>query len=167
MFEVGRDILKNNFRGARADSAARGRLRIIYILFVIAFIVFIGRTLYLGIHGTDRARRGMGSDNWQITRADIVDRNGDILAKNVMSGNITLRPTQVTDRDAVAAMIHNALPMEYSVSDALKLINSDRRFIYLRKQASERALDMVRRVKLQGLDVERSEERRVGKECVE
>lgn len=163
MFEIGKDVLKNGFKATGADSVARRRLRVIYFLFVIAFIIFVVRTLSLGVQGTDRARRGTGDGAWTVMRADIVDRNGDILAKNVMSGHIVLRPTQVTDRDAVAAIIHEALPIEYSVSDALKLMDSGRRFIYVKKLASDRARDMVARAKLRGLDIEQVQTRKYPK----
>ena len=38
MFEVGKDILKHGFAGAQNDETTRSRLRIVYYLFLIAFI---------------------------------------------------------------------------------------------------------------------------------
>ncbi|MDE6478026.1 MAG: penicillin-binding protein 2 [Alphaproteobacteria bacterium] len=163
MFEVGKDIFKNGFGVLGGDRVARGRLRFVYSLFVIAFSVFVVKTLYLGIQGTDRARRGNGAASWAVARADIVDRNGDILAKNVMSGHITLRPAQVQDRDAVARLIHQALPYEYTLADALKLVNSQRRFIYVKKLATDFQRDMIRQAKLAGLDIEPVQTRRYPK----
>ncbi len=163
MFEVGRDILKGGFKSAGADVASRGRLRIVYSLFVIAFSIFIVKTLWLGVQGTDRARRGTGAGDWVVTRADIVDRNGDILAKNIMSGHITLRPQLVKDRDAVARLIHQTMPMEYSLSDALGMMNSSRRFIYVKKLADDSARNAVANAKLAGLDIEQVQMRRYPK----
>lgn len=163
MFEVGKDVLKNGFKVSGADSVSRRRLRIIYSLFVIAFAIFVVRTLSLGIVGTDRARRGNGAGAWAVTRADIVDRNGDILAKNVMSGHIVLRPTQVKDRDAVASLIHNALPIEYTVADALKLMDSGRRFIYVKKLASDHQRELITSAKLPGMDIETVQTRKYPK----
>lgn len=163
MFEVGKDIFKNGFGRMGGDRTARGRLRFVYSLFVIAFSIFVIKTLYLGIQGTDRARRGGGAAAWVVARADIVDRNGDILAKNVMSGHITLRPPQVKDRDAVARLIHQALPYEYTLADALKLVNSQRRFIYVKKLATDFQRDMITQAKLPGLDIEPVQTRRYPK----
>ncbi len=163
MFEVGKDILKGGLKRGGGDSASRGRLRFIYTLFVLAFSIFIIKTLYLGIQGTDRARRGTGVGEWAVTRADIVDRNGDILAKNIMSGHIVLRPTQVKDKDAVANLIHATLPIEYTVSDALRLINSQRKFIYVKKLATDAQRNQIIAAKLQGLDVEKIQTRRYPK----
>ncbi len=163
MFEVGRDIFKHGFSGIGGDNATRGRLRFIYMLFVIAFVIFTIRTLYLGIQGTDRARLSGADGEWAVSRADIVDRNGDILAKNIMSGHITLRPPQVRDRDRVAQLIHDVLPYEYSLSDALALTNSSRRFIYVKKYASDAVRQKIKEAKLPGLDIEPVQTRRYPK----
>ena len=163
MFEIGKDIFKRGFNGVVGDTIARKRLRFIYSLFIIAFVIFIGRTLWLGIQGTDRARLAGSDGEWVVKRADIVDRNGDILAKNIMSGHITLRPQAVKDRDKVATVIHQALPYEYSLAEALKLVNSSRRFIYLKKYASDAQRDIVAKAKLQGLEIESIQTRKYPK----
>ena len=163
MFEIGKDIFKRGFNGVVGDTIARKRLRFIYSLFIIAFVIFTGRTLWLGIQGTDRARLAGSEGEWVVKRADIVDRNGDILAKNIMSGHITLRPQAVKDRDKVATVIHQALPYEYSLAEALKLVNSSRRFIYLKKYASDAQRDIVAKAKLQGLEIESIQTRKYPK----
>ncbi len=154
MFETGKDIFKHGFQGGGGDVVAHRRLRFIYTLFCLAFAVFAIRTLYLGFEGTDRSRLAMTNGNWAVQRADIVDRNGDILAKNIMSGHIALRPGQIKDRDKAANLIHQVLPYEYSVSDALKLINSDRKFIYLKKYASDAQRNLITKSRVSGIDVE-------------
>lgn len=49
-----------------------------------------------------------------------------------MSGHITLRPPYVKDRDKVAQVIHNILPYEYTLAQALDLVNSQRKFVYVK-----------------------------------
>ena len=163
MFEVGKDIFKHGFAGAFGDRIGRRRLRIIYLCFVVVFVIFVGRTLLLGIQGTDRSRNSGADGVWEIQRADIVDRNGDILAKNIMSGHIMLRNPVVTDRDAVANVIHQALPYKYSLADALKLVNSGRKFIYVENYASDFARKIVEQAGLEGLEIEPIQTRRYPK----
>ena len=163
MFEVGKDIFKHGFAGAFGDRIGRRRLRIIYLCFVVVFVIFVGRTLLLGIQGTDRSRNSGADGVWEIQRADIVDRNGDILAKNIMSGHIMLRNPVVTDRDAVANVIHQALPYKYSLADALKLVNSGRKFIYVENYASDSARKIVEQAGLEGLEIEPIQTRRYPK----
>lgn len=165
MFEVGNDVFKHGFIENSGDRLAQRRLRWIYGLFIFFFVLFAVRTLYLGIQGTDRSRLAGADGNWNVSRADIIDRNGDILAKNIMSGHITLRPSQVRDQDKekVANLIHQALPYEYSVSDALQLVSSSRKFIYIKKYASDNQRNMVTAARLAGLDVEPVQTRRYPK----
>ncbi|MBR5153792.1 MAG: penicillin-binding protein 2 [Alphaproteobacteria bacterium] len=165
MFEIGKDIFKHGFSGARCDGVGRKRLGVIYKFFVVAFVIFIGRTIQLGIQGTDRSRLAGANGEWDVQRADIVDRNGDILAKNVASGHIILRNRAVRekDRDAVAQTIHQALPYEYSLAQALELVNSDRRFIRLKKYASDEQRAIVQNARLEGLEIEKIQTRKYPK----
>lgn len=163
MFEVGRDIFKRGFTGVSGNALGHSRLRFVYGVFLVAFVIFAGRTLQLAIQGTNRARP-MGADGaWGVSRADIVDRNGDILAKNVMSGHITLRPHQVKNREMVAQLIHDVLPYEYSVNQVLKLLDSGRRFIYIKKYASDSAREKILSAKVPGVGVESVQARRYPK----
>ena len=76
MFDVGKDIFKRGFTGIRGDGAGRGRMHVVYWWLRLAFFVFIGWTLYLGISGTDNTRRAVTDGSWAVHRADIIDRNG-------------------------------------------------------------------------------------------
>lgn len=163
MFEIGRDILKHNLGGAASAGRGPRRLRVMYWVLFAAFVVFVGRTLYLGIQGTDRARRSGPAGVWSAKRADIVDRNGDILAKNIVSGHVMVRPHKIKDRDAAAAVIHDAFPYEYSVADALKLLNSGIRFKYLKNYASKAEREKIYKAKIEGLEVEPDQTRRYPK----
>lgn len=154
MFEIGKDIFKHGFTGSPDNKVGHGRLRFIYYVFVAAFVVFAVRTLWLGAQGTDRARLRGAAGEWTVQRADIIDRNGDILAKNIMSGHIILRPTRVKDTDAVANAIHRAMPYEYTLADALRLVNLDRKFIYLKKYASDAQRAVIEDAALAGLEIE-------------
>lgn len=163
MFEVGRDIIDNTARRVIGDKTARRRINIVYAFFFGIFIIFALYTLHLGIEGSDQSRRRGASAQWVVTRADIVDRNGDILAKNIMSGHITLRPQKVTDRDAAARLIHEALPYEYTLANAIKLVNSNRKFIYVKKFATDYQRDMIRNAKVAGVEIESIQDRRYPK----
>ena len=165
MFEVGKDIFRHGFVWGRGDATARKRLGVMNTVFLIAFLLFIGRTLQLGIQGTDRSRLAGADGQWAVQRADIVDRNGDILAKNVASGHIVLRNRAVRekDREAVAQTIHQALPYEYSLADAIKLINSEKRFIRLKKYASDAQREIIQNARLEGLEIEKIQTRKYPK----
>ncbi len=165
MFEVGHDISKYKFISGGEDKRGYGRLRVVYGFFVFWLCIFAARTLYLGIQGTDRTRNAGSSGNWVVSRADIVDRNGDILAKNIVSGHIQIFPNKINekDKDKAANLIHQILPYQYSVSDALKLVDSGRGFMYLQKFASENQRRAVIDARIEGLEVKQVQTRKYPK----
>ena len=102
MFEIGHDILKHKLKDVRMPRENASRLSFVYFVFFVLFIVFIARTLYLGARGNDMRRYNNDLDI--VSRADIVDRNGkDILAKDIISGHITVRPVAIAEKDKNAA----------------------------------------------------------------
>ena len=162
MFEVGKDILKHTFSGGTGNADGHRRLRLVYGFFVLLFIIFVGRTFQFAIHGTTRTRQGYGAGSWIVNRADIIDRNGDILAKNIMSGHIALRPRLVKDPDTVATFIHEMFPYEYSVPAVLKMIDSGRG-TYIKKYATDSQREKVLTAKIPGVEIESVQERRYPK----
>ena len=155
MLEVGHDILKHKLKDVRVPRANAGRVSFLYFLFCLAFCLFVVRTLYLGFSGNEVRRYNNDTDI--VSRADIVDRTGkDILAKDIISGHITFRPASVADedKDTVAIFIHDLLPYKYSVRDALALVNSGRKFIYLERNASDEHRKKVKNLQKYGFDIE-------------
>ena len=155
MFEIGRDILKHKLKDVQMPRENSRRMSFIFFLFFSLFGIFVARTLYLGICGNEIRRYSNGSEI--VSRADIVDRGGkDILAKDIISGHITLHPTLVAEKDknAAAELVHNLLPYKYSLKDAIALVNSDRKFVYLEKNASDEHRQLVKKSKIYGFDIE-------------
>ena len=131
-FNIGQDVLPHEYQGEIYHRESAVRLRWIMFCFTAMFCIFIARTLQLGLQSNDIKKYSMYGTEIE-SRADIVDRNGVVLAKSVRSGNIKLYPQKVKARDInnVANVIHEIAPMDYSVADALNLIQSDRRGVYL------------------------------------
>ena len=134
MFEIGHDILRHKLKDISQQRDNSRRISFMYFLFFLLFGIFIARTLYLGFCGNEVRRYNNGTGI--VSRADIVDRNGkDVLAKDIISGHITVRPVAISsdNKDAAANLIHELLPYKYSLRDAFDLVNSNRRFMYLER----------------------------------
>ena len=143
-FNLGQDILPHEYKGEIYNRESAPRLRWVLYGFSALFILFSARTLQLGLQNNDIQKFGMYG-NVIESRADIVDRNGVVLAKSVRSGNIKLFPQNVKDEhvDAVANIIHEIAPMDYSVVDALNLIRSKKRGVYIKKNANEDQIKII------------------------
>lgn len=144
-FNIGHDVLPHEYKGAVYNRESANRLRWIKFAFVFMFCVFMARTLQLGLQSNDIGKYNGGANEIE-SRADIVDRNGVVLAKSVRSGNIKLFPGRVKDKDIdnVANVIHEIAPMDYSIVDALNLIKSSKRGLYIKKNASEEQIKIIK-----------------------
>ena len=144
-FNIGQDVLPHEYKGAIYNRESANRLRWIKFAFVCLFSVFIARTLQLGLQSNDIGKYN-GFANEIESRADIVDRNGVVLARSVKSGNIKLFPLRVKEKDinSVANEIHKIAPMDYSIADALNLIKSGKRGLYIKKNASEEQIKNIK-----------------------
>ncbi len=137
MFEVGRDIFKHGFTGAAGDAQGHGRLRFVYGLFLIAFVVFAGRTVQLASFGSNRVRQNVDKIGWVVKRADIVDRNGEILARNLVTCEIDLSPKYVDEPEKVADVINKLFESEYPKQRVFDILK-DGKYKIIKKNASEK-----------------------------
>lgn len=144
-FTIGKDILPHEYKGAVFNTESAQRLNWVRGAFSVLFVIFVARTLQLGLQSNDYKKYNAG-DTQIESRADIVDRNGVVLAKSVKSGNIKLFPPRVKEKDVnmVASVIHEIAPMDYSISDALNIIRSNRRGLYIKKNASEEQIKLIK-----------------------
>jgi cell division protein FtsI (penicillin-binding protein 3) len=143
-FDIGKDILPHEYKGEIYHRESATRLRWVFVAFATMFAIFVARTLQLGLQSNDIKKYSLTGNEIEA-RADIVDRNGVVLAKSVRSGNIKLYPQKVDAKDInkVADVIHEIAPMDYSVNDALQLIRSDKRGVYIKKNATEAQIKTI------------------------
>ena len=90
-FDIGQDVLPHEYKGEIYHRESAMRLRWLMVGFTVLFGIFIVRTLQLGLQSNDIKKYNMYGTEIE-RRADIVDRNGVVLAKSVRSGNIKLYP---------------------------------------------------------------------------
>ena len=144
-FIVGKDVLPHEYITRVYNNNTASRLKFLRTCVLWVCVGFGLRTLQLALEPSEYVHYGLNKDNIE-RRADIVDRNGVVLAKSVKSGNIKLYPPKVKEKNknAVAKAISDIVPMEYSFSDALALINSGKSGVYIKMRASEEQINKFR-----------------------
>lgn len=132
--------------GERSSSLglARGRLVLISGFFVMAYMVLAVRafdlTVIQGELGHDRAEsvseissakkaRGV-ADN--ALRADIVDRNGVLLATTLETASLYADPRYISDPQAAAQGLVEIFP-QLSFGDVLQKLQSEKRFVWVKR----------------------------------
>lgn len=140
---------------------ARNRLMVALFLFACGFIFLGIRTVDLGmiqpVAETARADRSI------VTvlpgRADIVDRNGTILATNLDTPSLFAVPREVRDVEEAALKLVSVLP-GLSLADVRARLQSKRGFVWIKRQLTPAQVWKVNALGLPGLKFQ-PEERRV------
>ncbi|AQR63384.1 penicillin-binding protein [Brevundimonas sp. LM2] len=112
---------------ARPEEDTRVRIFVLQLVFSAVFIALaIGAT-----HAAVLAPRHAGGSAaiaGALQRADLTDRNGALLATNIVHYGLYIDPTEVWDRDAAFTQLRRVLP-EVSAKKLRKVLNGDRRLI--------------------------------------
>ena len=144
------------------QETARQRLVVASALFAIAFAAVGLRMGYVsllrdGAEPTQRVAARGGSI--QSERADIVDRNGAVLATSVPVMSAFVNPHLVIDPQDAARKIVTALP-DLKYDEVREKLEADKTFFWIKRGLSPREHDRVNRLGIPGLDFQ-AEERRI------
>ena len=146
--------------GQRRQLLAVMHQRLMFGMLVYAGIIAIIalRILYLAAFG-DHAGRKAGLTALVPERGDIVDRNGDPLARTIDAWTIAVHPTKVIgDKLALARQLARLMP-EMSEEQYFALLKSGKPFFYLRRRASPALVEAVNALGEPGLAIEREPDR--------
>jgi cell division protein FtsI (penicillin-binding protein 3) len=146
--------------GQRRQLLAVMHQRLMFGMLVYAGIVAIIalRILYLAAFG-DHAGRKEELTAYVPERGDIVDRNGDPLARTIDAWTIAVHPNKVIgDKLALARRLAELMP-EYSEEQYFALLKSDKPFFYLRRRAPPGLVEAVNAIGEPGLAIQREPDR--------
>ena len=137
---------------------SRTRLLVTGLLFSLAFLAIalrLGDVMLLK-DGEPRVVRAHQGAHPATVRADIVDRNGVLLATTLDTPSLYANPKQISDAKGVARQLMAVLP-DLNRDELLSKLASDRSFVWIKRQLTPEQQFEVNK---------RSEERRVGEECI-
>ena len=123
---------------------------------IIALIAL--RILYLAAFG-DHAGRKEGLTSLVPDRGDIVDRDGEPLARTIDAWTIAVHPTRIIgDKLEIARRLAELMP-ERSEAQYFAMLRSGKPFFYLRRRASPALVEAVNALGEPGLAIEREPDR--------
>src|SRR5215467_3541988 len=145
-----------------AQETARQRLVVTSALFAMVFVAVALRMGYVsllrdGAEPTQRVAARGGSI--QSERADIVDRNGAVLATSVPVMSAFVNPRLLLDPQDAARKIVSALP-DLKYDEVREKLEADQTFVWVKRGLSPREHDRVNRLGIPGLEFQ-AEERRI------
>jgi cell division protein FtsI (penicillin-binding protein 3) len=123
---------------------------------VVALIAI--RILYLAVFG-DHAGRKTGITSFVPDRGDIVDRDGQPLARTIDAWTIAIHPGKIIGNKLDLARRLAELMPERSVEQYFAMMRSGRTFFYLRRRAAPDLVEAVNALGEPGLAMEREPDR--------
>ena len=156
------DAIRLEGAAKQALEVGRSRLLVTSLLFAVAFLIIAGRLVSVALLTEGREPRLAGTPTpaaLETERADIVDRNGVVLATNLATASLYANARELTDPATTAATLARVLPDIDAAALAAKL-SSDRSFVWVKRNLTPRQHYAVNRLGIPGLYFQR-EERRV------
>ena len=139
------------------------RSRLVLFLLFIAFIALISRALFLQVKSTDFLQK-QGENRYArtmelpATRGKITDRNGQVLASSIPVKAIWAIPEDVQDTPK-EKLRQLASLLGISDADLAKKLNSDKTFVYLKRQVENDTADKIMALGIPGVDTRKEYKR--------
>lgn len=141
----------------RRSGIAYERLMLVMLLFGCAILLISARLAQLQIFSAGEGNAATGAAN--APRADIVDRNGVVLATTIDTWTIGIQPANVIgDKSELAARLNELMP-EQSAEWYLAKLNATERFTYIKRRADPALVQAVNALGDPGITFGREPER--------
>lgn len=125
-------------KGSALDHA-RGRVVVISTVFMIAYIIVAARVVDLSLIQGDLQHASAENyvenddgDEQQVRRADIVDRNGVLLARSLKTASLYADPYLIQNPEEVARQIAKIFP-DLNYGKTLEKLQGEGRFVWLKR----------------------------------
>ena len=139
------------------------RSRIVLFALFIAFVALIGRALWLQGISTDFLQK-QGESRYArtlelpATRGKITDRNGQVLASSVPVKAVWAIPEDVLAAPAGKLRMLASL-LDMSEREMRKKLDSDRNFVYLKRQVEQETVDKILKLGIAGIETRKEYKR--------
>ncbi len=150
--------------GSKAQAIRIGRIRLLTValVFAVSFSVLAGRLIELTVirePGQSLASTAAAPTKSTAGRADIVDRNGILLATNLLTASLYADARSVPDAAKAARRVVGVLP-ELSLAAVQERLSSNRAFVWLKRNLTPSQQAAVNGLGIPGLHF-RDEQRRL------
>lgn len=153
--------LAESYNAPAAEAApARNRVRFLALGLLALMVLLSGRAVQLAFSGDPIARQERAAAVQAIARADLVDRNGVLLATTVRAYALTAVPARVVDPGATAAALMGLFPELNRADTERRLADASRQLVYLTRGLTPGQRQQVLELGLGGIGLE-TEDRRV------
>ena len=138
-------------RGVDRAKKARARLGLALLVFSLVYLIIGGRlVLYAVAPESHVARRAINTDAVATARPDIQDRNGEVLATDVVTPSLFAAPRRIIDADEASELLTAVMP-DLAGTDLRERLASKRGFVWLKREISAKQQLEVHKLGVPGL----------------
>lgn len=134
----------------RARSRAEGRILVLGVGFVVAFCAIGFQMMSIAASEPEEPRSAASGAEILAQRADIVDRNGRILATNMLTHALYAQPKDMVDPAATAERLAEIFP-DLKAEDLKKRFTDGRSFLWIKRVLSPEQMQQVHEIGDPGL----------------
>ncbi|MEM7069271.1 MAG: penicillin-binding protein 2 [Pseudomonadota bacterium] len=130
------DASRLSFEGAGKVTVnqAQARVGLTMLLVVLAYSLIIGRLALLGLTEPEKTIATQAKDiAITATRPDIRDRNGEMLATDIVTSSLFAEPRRIVDADEAVEKLAGVLP-DLDVKSVYKRLTSNAGFVWLKRE---------------------------------
>src|SRR4029078_11264539 len=138
---------------------ARARVCLAILLFAAVYAVLAGRLVMFAV-GADShgARRAGSQDAIATARADIVDRNGEVVASAVRARSLFGEPRRIIDKDEAIELLTAALP-DLDTSEVRERLAWRQGVVWLKREITAKQQQDIHRLGIPGIGFLRENKR--------
>ncbi len=144
----------------QALEQARTRLLVVGALFAMALLVVGGQLTVLALSrgGASPMQARLAPPPDQLVRADILDRNGRVLATSIATASLFADPSKIIDASDAAGQLTKLFP-EVSYGEFLQKLQGKGRFVWLKRHLTPKQQYQVNQLGIPGVGFQPDERR--------
>ena len=134
-------------------ATARGRTLLLSVMFCVGFVILSARAVQIGLfRSVDEAATAARADATPPSkRADIVDRNGQLLATSLVAHSLYADPKRIWDPVETARALRTVFP-DLNEADLIAKLSSRSRFEWLKRRLTPKQKQAVWALAQPGLE---------------
>ena len=131
------------------DLAGRRRIRLVMLVFSVVFLVIAGKLAWLSLMPRGD-KLPAGAEQQKMPRPDIVDRNGEVLARDIRVASLYAEPNKLIDIDEAVELLTANVPA-LDARELRRKLSLDRSFIWLKRQVSPSEQQLIHDLGIPGI----------------
>ena len=138
---------KNKFN--QSKKLSQDRIYLLFFLFFSLVLIFSIKIIHISLNKIEIYNQELNTQNYVTLRRDIVDRNGDLISRNIKSYHAAVNPRLVDNKENFLIKLRLNFP-ELSIQTIEKKLNKGKYF-YIKKRINQKEKEKLWRLGEKGI----------------